>query len=49
MVVGVLLFSGCLYRLALSPVSGLGHVVMIGGISYIAGWLALAWAARRFA
>jgi uncharacterized membrane protein YgdD (TMEM256/DUF423 family) len=45
--VGVVLFSGCLYALSLSTASGLGHAVMVGGMSYTVGWLTLAAAAAR--
>jgi uncharacterized membrane protein YgdD (TMEM256/DUF423 family) len=41
-VVGILLFSGLLYVLTFADYSGLGAVVPLGGVAYIAGWLALA-------
>lgn len=44
---GVLLFSGSLYALALSGVRGLGAVTPIGGVLFLAGWLALLVAALR--
>ncbi|MFW6092323.1 MAG: DUF423 domain-containing protein [Pseudomonadota bacterium] len=56
-VAGVLAFSGSLYALALnatapgggsSVVRLLGPVTPLGGLAFIAGWLALAWAALRF-
>jgi uncharacterized membrane protein YgdD (TMEM256/DUF423 family) len=43
---GVLLFSGSLYGMALGGPHILGVVTPIGGLSFLAGWLALAWAAR---
>jgi len=46
-VAGILLFSGSLYALALTGVRALGLVTPIGGGAFIAGWLALAWAAWR--
>jgi uncharacterized membrane protein YgdD (TMEM256/DUF423 family) len=44
---GIALFSGSLYALALTGVKGLGTITPLGGIAFIAGWLWLAWAARR--
>jgi len=46
-VVGLLLFSGSLYALALTGLRGLGAVTPLGGLAFIAGWLVLAWAAWR--
>jgi uncharacterized membrane protein YgdD (TMEM256/DUF423 family) len=46
---GVLLFSGSLYVLALSGVRGLGAVTPIGGLLFLVGWLALLVAAWRSA
>lgn len=43
---GTLLFSGSLYALALGGPKLLGPVTPLGGATLIAGWLALAWAAR---
>jgi uncharacterized membrane protein YgdD (TMEM256/DUF423 family) len=45
--VGVLLFSGSLYALALGGPRALGPVTPLGGAALIAGWLALAWAGAR--
>jgi uncharacterized membrane protein YgdD (TMEM256/DUF423 family) len=42
---GSILFSGSLYALALSGVRALGAVTPLGGVAFIAGWLALAAAA----
>ena len=42
---GIVLFSGSLYALALSGVRGLGAVTPFGGVAFLAGWAALAWAA----
>ncbi len=39
---GTLLFSGSLYALALSGVRALGAVTPLGGLAFLAGWLALA-------
>jgi uncharacterized membrane protein YgdD (TMEM256/DUF423 family) len=44
---GVLVFSGSLYALALSGVKVLGAVTPIGGLLFLAGWaLLLVWAMR---
>lgn len=43
--VGIVLFSGSLYVLALSGVKILGAVTPFGGLAFIVGWLWLAWAA----
>jgi uncharacterized membrane protein YgdD (TMEM256/DUF423 family) len=48
-VAGIVLFSGSLYALALSGVRGLGAVTPFGGLAFLAGWLAFAWAAWRAA
>jgi len=39
---GILLFSGSLYVLALSGVHWLGAITPLGGSAFIAGWLVLA-------
>jgi uncharacterized membrane protein YgdD (TMEM256/DUF423 family) len=44
-VVGTVLFSGSLYLLGLTGIQGFGYVTPLGGVAFIAGWLALAWAA----
>jgi uncharacterized membrane protein YgdD (TMEM256/DUF423 family) len=43
---GMLLFSGSLYTMALTPLR-LGLVTPLGGLAFLAGWLALAVAAWR--
>jgi len=43
-VVGTVLFSGSLYLLGLTGIQGFGYVTPLGGVAFIAGWLALAWA-----
>jgi len=45
--VGIALFSGSLYALALTDVKVLGAITPIGGVAFLAGWLWLAWAAWR--
>jgi len=44
---GILLFSGSLYALAISGVTRLGAVTPLGGIAFIAGWALLAWELRN--
>ncbi len=46
-VAGLLLFSGSLYALALSGVRVLGAVTPVGGVAFLAGWVALAWSTVR--
>ncbi len=46
---GVLVFSGSLYALALSGVRWMGVITPIGGLLFLAGWALLFWAAlKRF-
>jgi uncharacterized membrane protein YgdD (TMEM256/DUF423 family) len=40
---GVVIFSGSLYALALTGIRVLGAITPIGGLSFIAAWLLLAW------
>jgi uncharacterized membrane protein YgdD (TMEM256/DUF423 family) len=42
LIAGILLFSGSLYALAVSGVKALGAITPIGGLSFIAAWLLLA-------
>jgi len=44
-VAGTVLFSGSLYLLAVTGVRALGAITPLGGLAFIAGWAALAWAA----
>lgn len=46
-VVGTVIFSGCLYALALSGARVLGAITPVGGLCLLAGWLALAWRLAR--
>jgi len=39
--VGIILFSGSLYLLAISGIKWLGAITPIGGLSFIAGWILL--------
>ena len=43
---GVLLFSGSLYLLAVSGLRWLGAITPLGGLLFLAGWACLAMAAR---
>ena len=43
---GIVVFSGSLYLLAFSGVRWLGAITPIGGVCFLAGWIALALAAR---
>ena len=45
--VGAAIFSGTLYALALGAPRWLGAITPLGGTLLIAGWLSLAWVARR--
>lgn len=44
---GILVFSGSLYALAISGLRVLGAVTPLGGLAFIAGWLLLAYHAVR--
>ena len=44
---GIILFSGSLYALALTGIRVFGAITPIGGVAFIIGWAALAWAAWR--
>ncbi|HZS34438.1 MAG TPA: DUF423 domain-containing protein [Methylomirabilota bacterium] len=46
-VVGIVLFSGSLYGLALTGQRWLGAVTPFGGLAFLLGWAALIWAAAR--
>ena len=43
--VGIVIFSGSLYLLAISGVRWLGAITPIGGVAFLAGWICLAVAA----
>lgn len=38
-IVGTVLFSGSLYALVLSGITGLGAVTPFGGVAFLAGWI----------
>lgn len=44
---GVVVFSGSLFAMGLGGPRWLGAVTPLGGLSFMAGWAALAWAAAR--
>jgi uncharacterized membrane protein YgdD (TMEM256/DUF423 family) len=44
-ILGIVLFSGSLYVLAISGVTRLGMVTPVGGLAFLAGWALLAIAA----
>lgn len=44
-VIGIVIFSGCLYLLTLTGQRWLGAIVPIGGVAFLVGWGALAVAA----
>ena len=46
-VVGIALFSGSLYVMALTGAKYLGVVTPIGGVAFLAGWIMLAWSAWK--
>lgn len=45
--IGIVVFSGSLYALALSGMRVLGAITPIGGLAFILGWLVLAYEAFR--
>lgn len=45
--VGILLFSGSLYIVALAGIKWMGALTPLGGVSFIAGWICIAWTAWR--
>ena len=47
LVIGIAIFSGSLYALAISGVRTLGAITPIGGLAFIAGWLLLVYEAVR--
>ena len=47
MLLGIVLFSGSLYALALSGIRPLGAITPFGGVSFLVAWALFAWAAFR--
>jgi uncharacterized membrane protein YgdD (TMEM256/DUF423 family) len=48
LLVGIVVFSGSLYALAITGVRVLGAITPIGGIAFIAGWALLAYEALQY-
>ncbi|WP_151980555.1 DUF423 domain-containing protein [Acinetobacter guerrae] len=46
--IGILLFCGSLYIMALGLPRGLGAITPLGGVFMILGWLVLAWNAIKY-
>lgn len=44
--IGIAVFSGSLYLLAITGISWLGAITPIGGVMFILGWCSVFWAAR---
>ncbi len=44
-IIGIAIFSGSLYALSLTDIKFLGAITPIGGAAFLAGWVALAFAA----
>jgi uncharacterized membrane protein YgdD (TMEM256/DUF423 family) len=47
LVAGIAIFSGSLYVLAITGIRALGAITPLGGLSFIAAWLLLAWSLRK--
>lgn len=47
MCIGIILFSGSLYVLAITGIKILGAITPLGGVALIAAWLAVAYAALK--
>jgi uncharacterized membrane protein YgdD (TMEM256/DUF423 family) len=45
-VIGIVLFSGSLYALALGAPRWCGVITPLGGLAFVAGWMALGWSLR---
>ncbi|MGH7507557.1 MAG: DUF423 domain-containing protein [Longimicrobiales bacterium] len=46
-IAGIIVFGGTLYALAFGGPRWLGAVTPLGGLAFLAGWLALAWSVLR--
>lgn len=44
---GIVFFSGSLYLLSLTGLHAAAFVTPVGGLAFLAGWIALAWAGQR--
>lgn len=49
LMVGILIFSGSLYLLAISGLRWLGAITPVGGLCFLAAWILLGWYARKHA
>ncbi|PWK53666.1 DUF423 domain-containing protein [Pleionea mediterranea] len=47
--IGIIIFSGSLYTLALTNIKWLGAVTPLGGLAFLVGWAALLWFAIKAA
>lgn len=47
MFIGVILFAGSLYALALTKITVLGAITPLGGVSMLVGWIALLMSAKH--
>ncbi|AZQ63267.1 DUF423 domain-containing protein [Flammeovirga pectinis] len=47
MVVGIFIFSGSLYILSITGITWLGAITPIGGVGFIAAWIALACGVKK--
>jgi uncharacterized membrane protein YgdD (TMEM256/DUF423 family) len=47
LLIGIVVFSGSLYLLAITGNRSLGAITPIGGVSFIAAWVMLAWFTMR--
>ena len=45
--IGIIIFSGSLYALALTDLRWLGAITPIGGVCFLAGWVSLIFAGLR--
>ena len=45
--VGIIIFSGSLYLLAITGMSWLGAITPLGGLAFLAGWAKLVWSETR--
>jgi len=46
-VIGIIIFSGSLYVLAITGIRWLGAITPFGGLAFLAGWLCLIWSAWK--
>jgi len=46
-IIGILIFSGSLYVLALTGITKLGAITPLGGLAFIVGWAAFAWGSYK--